>query len=44
MAAVIDASDPAWGVHFQVFARSEPVPTGTFRYATPFDELCRDEL
>ena len=37
----IDAPDPAWGVHFQVLPLRDDVPTGTFRYATPFDELGR---
>jgi putative acetyltransferase len=35
----IAAPDPAWGRYFQVLALADPPPTGTFRYATPFDEL-----
>jgi putative acetyltransferase len=35
----IAAPDPAWGRYFQVLALAGPPPTGTFRYATPFDEL-----
>uniref|UniRef100_UPI0030D51413 GNAT family N-acetyltransferase n=1 Tax=Pseudonocardia sp. D17 TaxID=882661 RepID=UPI0030D51413 len=35
----IDAPDPTWGVHFQVLALDDDTPRGTFRYATPFDEL-----
>lgn len=31
--------DPAWAVGFQVRIFAEPAPTGTFRYAEPFDLL-----
>jgi hypothetical protein len=32
------APDPAWGRHFQVLVLAGQ-PTGTFRYAAPFDEV-----
>jgi putative acetyltransferase len=35
----ITAPDPAWGPYFQVLVLAGRPPTGTFRYATPFDEL-----
>lgn len=35
----ITAPDPAWGDYFQARALREPVPTGRFRYAAPFDRL-----
>lgn len=35
----VEAPDPMWGVHFQVLALDGDAPRGTFRYATPFDEL-----
>ncbi len=37
----IAAPDPAWGSHFQARALSSAPRglTGTFRYASPFDEL-----
>lgn len=37
----IEAPDPAWGVHFQVRPLTGWTPsiTGTFRYASPFDEI-----
>ena len=31
--------DPAWGGYFQALALSAAAPTGTFRYAAPFDGL-----
>jgi putative acetyltransferase len=34
----IAAPDPAWGRHFQVLVLAGR-PTGTFRYAAPFDEV-----
>ena len=35
----VAAPDPAWGRYFQVLSLAGPPPTGTFRYAAPFDEL-----
>ena len=36
----ITAPDPTWGDFFQSRRlRTDNLPTGTFRYATPFDEL-----
>ena len=35
----VRAPDPAWGRHFQAFALTDDAPTGTFRYAAPFDGL-----
>ncbi len=36
----VAAPEPAWGVHFQARRLTEtPGTGGTFRYATPFDEL-----
>lgn len=36
----VRSPDPAWGAAFQVRVLAPgPVPTGAFRYATPFDDL-----
>lgn len=35
----VRAPDPAWGGHFQALALTGQAPTGTFRYAAPFDAL-----
>ncbi len=37
----VEAPDPAWAVHFQVLPLSNwtDTITGTFRYASPFDEI-----
>ncbi len=37
----VDSPDPTWGDYFQARAlgRREDVPSGTFRYAEPFDRL-----
>jgi predicted N-acetyltransferase YhbS len=37
----VEAPDPAWAVHFQVLRLSNwnDTITGTFRYASPFDEI-----
>ena len=35
----VHAPEPAWGRYFQALALTEEAPTGTFRYAAPFDGL-----
>ncbi|OPX08506.1 hypothetical protein B1964_26385 [Gordonia sp. i37] len=35
----VGSPDPDWGRHFQTLSITADAPTGTFRYAAPFDEL-----
>ena len=35
----VGAPDPAWGGYFQALALSDAAPSGSFRYAAPFDAL-----
>lgn len=35
----VHAPEPGWGRYFQALALGDHVPTGTFRYAAPFDRL-----
>ena len=35
----IRAPDPSWGAYFQALALTDSAPSGTFRYAEPFESL-----
>lgn len=35
----VQAPDPAWGPYFQALSLTGSAPSGTFRYAAPFDGL-----